>query len=437
MPTDLLELSARIIDTGDLSTPTNRINLELSEVADGLAVVEAFSHVWALRTDDGLALFDASSDALGAAVVTSLRGWSTDPVDTIVYTHGHRDHVGGAPAFLADAETRGHRRPRVVAHEAVAARLDRYDLTNGYNAVINQRQFRLPEAYWPRDWVRPAVDFRQELVLDVGGHRIELHHDRGETDDHAWAWLPEARAILAGDFLIWNFPNAGNPQKVQRYPLEWAAALRTMAGQGAELFLPAHGLPIGGADRITMVPEATADALESLVSQTLELMNQGAPLDQIVHTVSLPAEVLGQPWLRPDYDEPEFVVRNIWRLYGGWYDGNPARLKPAPDEAIAAEVAALAGGADALSRRALEVADAGDLRLAAQLVEWATGADPADAGVHHVRAEIYRRRRHQETSLMAKGIYRSAAEDSARLAGDPAPATSPQGPAGRSPLGRP
>jgi len=25
------------------------------------------------------------------------------------------------------------------------------------------------------------------------------------------------------------------------------------------------------------------------------------------------------------YDDPEFVVHNIWRLYGGWYDGNPAR----------------------------------------------------------------------------------------------------------------
>ena len=122
MATDLLELSARIIDTGDLETPTNRVNLELSEVADGVAVVEAFSHVWAVRTDAGLVLFDASSDMLGAAVTSALRSWSTEPVDTIVYTHGHRDHVGGAPAFLADADARGHRRPTVLAHEAVAQR---------------------------------------------------------------------------------------------------------------------------------------------------------------------------------------------------------------------------------------------------------------------------------------------------------------------------
>ena len=413
MATDLLELSARIIDTGDLDTPTNRINLELSEVSDDLAVVEAFSHVWALRTDDGLVLFDASSDALGEAAAASLRGWSTEPVDTIIYTHGHRDHVGGAPAFLADAAARGHEPPAVIAHEAVGARLDRYDLTNGYNAIINQRQFRLPEAFWPTDWVRPTVEFRDTLDVVVGGQAIELHHDRGETDDHAWAWLPDQRAILAGDFLIWNFPNAGNPQKVQRYPLEWAAALRTMAAQGAELFLPAHGLPIGGADRIRLVLDETAAALELLVERTLAMMNEGARLDQIVQAVKVPDDVLEKPWLRPNYDEPEFVVRGIWRLYGGWYDGNPARLKPAPDRVIAAEVAALAGGAGALARRALDVADAGDLRLAAQLAEWAIAADPHDREAHRIRADVYGRRRHEETSLMAKGIFRAAADDSA------------------------
>ena len=94
MPTDLLDLSARIIDTGDLETPTNRVNLELSEVADGIAVVEAFSHVWGLRTDDGLVLFDTSSDALGESATRAMRGWTDDPVHSIVYTHGHRDHVG-------------------------------------------------------------------------------------------------------------------------------------------------------------------------------------------------------------------------------------------------------------------------------------------------------------------------------------------------------
>jgi alkyl sulfatase BDS1-like metallo-beta-lactamase superfamily hydrolase len=101
-----------------------------------------------------------------------------------------------------------------------------------------------------------------------------------------------------------------------------------------------------------------------LHDQTVGLMNAGARLDDIVHTVRAPQHLLDRPYLRPVYDEPEFVVRNVWRLYGGWYDGNPARLKPAPDAALAAEIAGLAGGAHRLAERARELADVGDLRLA-------------------------------------------------------------------------
>src|SRR5690606_38917518 len=102
-----------------------------------------------------------------------------------------------------------------------------------------------------------------------------------------------------------------------------------------------------------------ATALEHLVADTLALMNEGATLDHIIHTVRVDPDLLAKPYLRPFYDEPEFVVRNVWRLYGGWYDGNPANLKPAPAGAFASEVAGLAGGAAALAARAREIADGG------------------------------------------------------------------------------
>ena len=86
-----------------------------------------------------------------------------------------------------------------------------------------------------------------------------------------------------------------------------------------------------------------ATALEHLVRDVLHLMNEGARLDHIVHTVRVPAELLAKPYLRPTYDEPEYVVRNIWRLYGGWWDGDPSTLKPAPATRLAQEVVELAG----------------------------------------------------------------------------------------------
>ena len=67
---------------------------------------------------------------------------------------------------------------------------------------------------------------------------LRLEHARGETDDHTFVWLPDARVLCTGDLFIWCAPNAGNPQKVQRYAADWARALRRMAGLGAELLLP-------------------------------------------------------------------------------------------------------------------------------------------------------------------------------------------------------
>jgi alkyl sulfatase BDS1-like metallo-beta-lactamase superfamily hydrolase len=416
---DLISLSTRIIDEGAPIFPV-RINQQLSEIDAGVMLVESFSNVVAVTTEEGLVLSDTSGAATGEAVVGSLRAWSDAPFHTILYTHGHIDHVGGAGAFVANAAALGHRPPRFVGHENLPARFDRYNLTAGYNTVINQRQFGEArkmgiggsQRFLPQGTPAPDLTFRDSLGLRVGDLRMELRHAKGETDDHAWAWLPDRKMILTGDFFIWNFPNAGNPQKVQRFPREWAAALREMSGLGAELLVPAHGLPIAGVDRIRRVLDDTACALEILVRGTLEMMNEGARLDTILHCLKLPTETLAKPYLRGLYDEPEFVIHNIWRLYGGWYDGNPARLKPAADSALAAEVVQLAGGVEVLVRRARDLAGSNDLRLACHLIEMAVLAAPDHKDAHRARAEIYARRRDREASLMARGIYGSASRES-------------------------
>ena len=142
-----------------------------------------------------------------------------------------------------------------------------------------------------------------------------------------------------------------------------------MAAMDAELLLPAHGLPIVGRNRIARVLDEVATALERLVTEVVGMMNGGATLDTIVHTVRVPDDTLAKPYLRPLYDEPEFVVRGVWRQFGGWWDGAASRLKPAPDAALGAEVASLAGGVEVLMRRAEELVTAGDLRLACHLAD--------------------------------------------------------------------
>ena len=175
--------------------------------------------------------------------------------------------------------------------------------------------------------------------------------------------------------------------------------------------MPAHGLPIAGEARIKKVLTEVAESLEFLVTETISRMNEGARLDEIIHEVQIDPAVLERPYLKPIYDEPEFVVRNIWRMYGGWYDGNPAHLKPAPDSTLASELARLAGGAIKLAERGHELM-VSDPRLACHLVELAAQAAPGENAIHEIRAAVYQHRRTIESSLMSKGIYGSAANES-------------------------
>lgn len=387
----------------------------LAEMADGVAFVPSFANVSAFATDDGLFLVDTGSSFLAGAVHAELRTWNSQRLDTAVYSHGHIDHVFGVPVFEAESEANGWAPPRVIAHEALPHRFDRYIKTAGYNGVINQRQFQAPNLRWPTEYRYPDETYADVHSVEVGGRSFELHHAKGETDDHTWTWAPDRKVLCCGDLFIWASPNAGNPQKVQRYPWEWAVALRQMIELGAEVMLPGHGYPVVGADRVRQALTDTAELLEALHDQTLALMNEGARLDEILHAVAAPPALLERPYLRPIYDEPEFVVRNVWRLYGGWYDGNPATLKPAPDAALATELADLAGGASALAARAEALAAEDDdrsLRLAGHLAELAAMAAPDDAGVHRVRSRVFAKRAAVERSTMSKGIFRWAAAES-------------------------
>jgi alkyl sulfatase BDS1-like metallo-beta-lactamase superfamily hydrolase len=394
---------------------------ELCDIAPGVAFLPSFANVSALDTEDGLVLVDTGSSFVAATVHEAIRGWSNKRLHTAVYSHGHIDHVFGVGVFEEEALKNGWDPPVVVAHEALPARFDRYVLTAGYNETINRRQFNVPGLRWPTEYRYPDRTYRDLMTLEVGGLALELHHARGETDDHTWTWVPGRRVLCCGDLFIWASPNAGNPQKVQRYPVEWARALREMALLAPEALLPGHGFPVLGEDRVREALSDTADLLDSLVDQTLALMNQGARLDEVIHEVRAPSHLLDKPYLKPVYDEPEFVVRNVWRLYGGWWDGNPANLKPATEKALASELVSLAGGPKALADRALELAASSsgegwdvpeELRLAAHLVELASLAAGGDEGIERARAQVFSACAQRASSTMSKGVYSWAVRES-------------------------
>ena len=114
----------------------------------------------------------------------------------------------------------------------------------------NVRQFALPVARfrWFDQYRYADVEYEGRLTFTRGDLTFELHHARGETDDATWTWIPERKIVAPGDLFIWAAPNAGNPQKVQRYCGEWAVALRCAKLEGSTARLVAGAGVVAGSD---------------------------------------------------------------------------------------------------------------------------------------------------------------------------------------------
>src|SRR5690348_13779220 len=138
----------------------------LEEVAPDVAFVSSFANVTAIAGERGLTLVDTGSLQFAGQVFGAVRGWSEAPVHTAVYTHGHIDHVFGIERFDEEAAKEGRPPPRVIAHQGVLARFDRYRLTAGYNSCINSRQFSIPVA-WPVNFREPDETYASQLTLGL------------------------------------------------------------------------------------------------------------------------------------------------------------------------------------------------------------------------------------------------------------------------------
>ena len=371
-----------------------------------------YVNITAFETGCGLFLVDTGMIEAGPKVIEEIRKRTDAPLHTVVFTHGHLDHAFGLGPWLEAGE-----KPRVIAHENVARRFRTYMKTAPMNVHINKVQFGIEQdIFWPEktgDFFWPDTTYRDQLTIDMDGERFELYHAKGETDDATWVWAPERGIVCSGDLWEGILPNCGNPQKVQRYPEEWADALEAIASVGAELLLPGHGQPIEGADRIRRCCRNTAEALRAIVSQTLDGLNAGLTHEEILSEIRVPEHVAGEPYLDPLYDRPEFIARHVIRRYGGWWGGFSSQIFPAKMKDQASEIARLAGGVAPLVARARELMDS-DPAVACHLAEWAALAEPKDRAAQQCVIDVFTKRAEGEISLMGRGLLSHAARKAER-----------------------
>jgi alkyl sulfatase BDS1-like metallo-beta-lactamase superfamily hydrolase len=369
-------------------------------------------------TEEGLVVVDTGMPREGPERVRRIREHSQAPFHTIIYSHGHGDHVGGVQAFVDDNLKRGFARPRIIAHRLVAQRFDKYRMLAGRRSYISMLQFPSARALESPDWstnprrpieyVYPDTTFAEQMEFKLGGFTFQLAHAPAETDDTIWVWVPERKLAMIGDLLIGGAPNTGNPLKEQRYTLEWAQALDKIVEKEPDFIIAG----LGALRRETGINLCirTARFLRYIHDEVVHMLNEGKWIEDILAEFTLPPEMAEDPWLQGNYGHPLFVVHDVYRRYTGWYDGNPSDLFPSRRSEVAGELLRLVRAGDLLER-ARVLADGGQTQLALHVVDFAIDGD-AGAGrkaAMTLKAELLERRATEVRNFIAGNIMRTSA----------------------------
>ncbi len=143
------------------------------------------------------------------------------PVDRILVTHTHRDHIDALPAMA----------------QATGAEIC------GFGRSVETQDPRLLSPTG-REFVDATFAPDRALVdgdqLDCGGVRVEVIHTPGHAPDHLCFALPDLRTLLSGDHVMgWNTTVVAPPEGNMR---AYLASLERLAVASAfDTFLPGHG----------------------------------------------------------------------------------------------------------------------------------------------------------------------------------------------------
>jgi alkyl sulfatase BDS1-like metallo-beta-lactamase superfamily hydrolase len=397
---------------------------QLEVIEPGIAMFHGFANVAFAYGGGEMLAADTSSAAMGAMAVQAIRQITSEPFAFLIYTHGHGDHAFGTEAFINDNLSRGYRRPKIWAHEDVAGRFARYRLTRGWQAHINSLQFgaRIPPdaMFADKSFTPPDLTYRDHQLLELEREPVELRHAMGETDDATWVWMPRRRLAMVGDLIVSSLPNTGNPNKVQRYTLEWAETLEQIAARKPRIVLPGHGSAFQGEEVCRELLTETARALRIIHDEVVTRLNRGGwPIDIIEANIQLPDDLASKPFLRPIYGCVPFVVRDVIRRYAGWWSGAPSQMFPAKRGEVAAEILGLCGRYELLAR-ARELKDSGQLKSALAIAEMALDANRSDADAIALNAEILEAMAAIEPSFIARNFFVAAARELRQRLKDPA-----------------
>jgi alkyl sulfatase BDS1-like metallo-beta-lactamase superfamily hydrolase len=357
-----------------------------------------------INTTEGTVLIDTLTGPVVANQIKEKILETGGPVKTIIYTHHHGDHVGGASVFL-------DQNPEIIGHRFLIEDLEKLEILKEHRARIASIQFNVP--YNPnrsRNFVRPTRTFSDTMTFSLGDKTFELYHARAETDDAAWIFVPEIKTAFVGDLIIAGFPNIGNPFKPTRFALPWARALEAVRTKEPDLLIAHGGRAVYQGAEVKELLDVTIEAIYSIHNQVVDGINKDIPVEEMIHQIKLPDHLQNHPYLQFVYSRPEFAVYNIYRWYHGYFDHNPAHLLPRPDKEVNEEIFKMIGSAQTILDRSRDLFNQGKAPLALQVLDILFKYDPEHVEARKLHLSILETLCDQDYCLMSRNTWVYAME---------------------------
>ena len=380
------------------------------------------SNAVAVLGETSVILIDAlDSTGYGEEMKADLARLTDKPVKTIIYTHGHPDHRGGAGVFRDTVE-------EVIAFAPKKPVLKYYDRLKD---VLNQRgayQFgygltdeeTISQGIGIRegwavgkgslDFIAPTTIYHEDEVERViDGIKLKMVSAAGETDDQIFVWLEEDQVICTGDNYYGCWPNLYAIRGTQyRDIAAWADTLGVILSYDAKALLPGHTRPVMGREQIQDQIGTFRDAIEYVLLETLDCMNKGMTISETAEQVKLPEKYLDKEYLGEFYGTVEWSVKSIYCGYVGWFDGNAAGLMPVSDSKYHTVIRELIGD-EKLKEKIKAYMNEGQFQIALQLLELADGKESSE--YRELKKEALLKRAGQMTSANARHYFIASAKN--------------------------
>jgi alkyl sulfatase BDS1-like metallo-beta-lactamase superfamily hydrolase len=353
-------------------------------INDFVYLSEGLSNTYLIVTSEGRVVVNTGMGFEAPVHRRNFDAVDASPVRMILLTQGHVDHVGGVDLFR-EAGTEVVAQANNEAHQADDARIQgfrarrsAFAFADAIAAALHHIQDNLGGVVSPQAHPRPTLTFDDRHSFELGGLRFELiATPGGETTDSMVIWLPQHRICFTGNLfsaLFGHFPNLVTIRGDRyRDPLRFIESLDRVLDLEPELLLVGHHGPVEGRDLIRAELLRLRGAVEYVHDETVRGMNAGEDVHTLMDRIALPRDLeVGE-----GYGKVSWSVRAIWENYAGWFHhGSTTELYAVPPCRVHPDLVELAGGADAVAKRAAEKLAAGAPLEAIHLAEVALAAQP-------------------------------------------------------------